>query len=150
MTSLNSKIEELIEHEVKKQVQSALSNYADMISKSYKIPLSLLLRDIPSISSKDSTSIDVSANICLGIRSGNKRCKMNGKYEGYCRHHFIQKQKTQPVQIVQGVIKHTHGFPPMYLEGCPACIQVKVKEPIPTSVEPKKSLIDFKLIFNNE
>jgi hypothetical protein len=135
MASLTDKIEELIEQEVKKQVQEALSNYADMISKSYKIPLSLLLRDIPNVVPREA---DVTSTTCLGLRAGNKRCKMNGKYEGYCRHHFVQKQKTQPIMITQGEIKHTHGFPPMYQEGCPACA--------PRPIEPKKPLIDFKLV----
>jgi hypothetical protein len=139
--SLAEQIEDLVDQEVNKRVQEALSNYADMISKSYKIPLSLLLRDIPNIKS-NMPSVDISATTCLGLRSGNKRCKMNGKYEGYCRHHFTQKQKAQPIKIIQGEIKHNHGFPPMYQEGCPACVQ---KAP-----EPKKPLIDFKLIFNNE
>ena len=142
MSSLTEKIEDLIEQEVNKQVQEALSNYADMISKSYKIPLSLLLRDIPNVKPRDQTTCDVSAGTCLGLRSGNKRCKMNGKYEGYCRHHFTQKQKIQPVQITQGEVRHNHGFPPMYQDGCPACVQKQV-----VTVEPKKPLIDFKLIF---
>ena len=135
MASLTDKIEELIEQEVKKQVQEALSNYADMISKSYKIPLSLLLRDIPNVVPREA---DVTSTTCLGLRAGNKRCKMNGKYEGYCRHHFVQKQKTQPIMITQGEVRHTHGFPPMYQEGCPACA--------PRPIEPKKPLIDFKLV----
>ena len=135
--SLSERIEDLIEQEVKKQVQEALSNYADMISKSYKIPLSLLLRDIPNVVPRDTPSAE-SSTACLGLRSGNKRCKMNGKYEGYCRHHFTQKQKTQPVAITQGEVRHNHGFPPMYQEGCPACA--------PRPVEPKKPLIDFKLV----
>ena len=49
MTSLSEKIEDLIEHEVKKQVQEALSNYADMISKSYKviyIPILIKFQDL--------------------------------------------------------------------------------------------------------
>jgi hypothetical protein len=139
MASLGEKIEELIEQEVKKQVQEALSNYADMISKSYKIPLSLLLRDIPNVVPRESPTCEVLPTTCLGLRSGNKRCKMNGKYDGYCRHHFTQKQKIQPVQIPQGEVRHTHGFPPMYQEGCPACVH--------TPAEPKKPLIDFKLVF---
>jgi hypothetical protein len=137
MTTLCEKIEELIELEVKKQVQEALSNYADMISKSYKIPLSLLLRDIPTIKPIE-LDAPSSSTTCLGLRTGNKRCKMNGKYDGYCRHHFTQKQKTQPIKIVHGEVSHTHGFPPMYQEGCPACVK---------PVEIKKPLIDFKLAF---
>jgi len=138
--SLSERIEDLIEQEVKKQVQEALSNYADMISKSYKIPLSLLLRDIPNALVTDTPRGDISSTACLGLRAGNKRCKMNGKYEGYCRHHFTQKQKIQPVKITQGEVQHNHGFPPMYKEGCPAC------DNKPVSVEPRKPLIDFKLI----
>ena len=133
--SLAERIEELIEQEVKARVHEALSNYADMISKSYKIPLSLLLRDIPNIKIAD--PITENHQTCLGLRSGNKRCKMAGKYEGYCRHHFSQKQKTQPITIVQGEVRHTHGFPPMYQEGCPACTN--------RTLEPKKLLIDFGL-----
>jgi hypothetical protein len=134
--SLAEKIEDLIEEEVKKRVQEALSNYADMISKSYKIPLSLLLRDIPNVTPIELPNSSLTTT-CLGLRAGNKRCKMNGKYEGYCRHHFTQKQKIQPVKIITGEVRHTHGFPPMYQEGCPACTKIPQ--------EPKKPLIDFKL-----
>ena len=140
--SLAEQIENLVDQEVNKRVQEALSNYADMISKSYKIPLSLLLRDIPNVVPRETPSSDTSSSTCLGLRAGNKRCKMNGKYEGYCRHHFTQKQKTQPVKITHGEVQHNHGFPPMYKEGCPACGDQK-----PVSTEPKKPLIDFKLIF---
>ena len=139
MSSLTEKIEDLIEQEVNKRVQEALSNYADMISKSYKIPLSLLLRDIPNVQPREVSEV-ISSTTCLGLRTGNKRCKMNGKYDGYCRHHFVQKQKSQPIKIVQGEVRHNHGFPPMHQEGCPACEQQK-------TTEPKKPLIDFKLIF---
>jgi hypothetical protein len=143
MSSLGERIEELIEQEVAKQVQAALSNYADMISKSYKIPLSLLLRDLPKVETVAvSVGQDAGITPCLGLRSGNRRCKMNGKYDGYCRHHLIQKQKSQPVKIQSNEVRHTHGFPPFHQDGCPACDQ---KPP-----EPKKQLIDFTLVFNNE
>jgi hypothetical protein len=145
-SALADKIKDFIDEEVNKQVQNALSNYAEMISKSYKIPLSLLLRDIPSVSAlPSSTKADGGSQVttCLGLRAGNKRCKMNGKYEGYCRHHFKQKEKAQPIKIIQGEVRHNHGFPPMYQEGCPACSTTNVKK----SVEPKKPLIDFKLAF---
>jgi hypothetical protein len=135
--SLSQQIEDLIEQEVSRRVNEALSKYADMISKSYKIPLSLLLRDIPEGVSEISTT-----TTCLGVRAGNKRCKMNGKYEGYCRHHFMQHQKTQPVKIHHGEVQHTHGIPPLFQDGCPACI---AKAP-PKQEVARKPLIDFKLV----
>lgn len=97
--SISDQITDLINQEVQKKVQEALSNYADVISKSYKIPLNLLLRDIPKNITTDINTVD--NNLCIGIRKGNIRCKMTGKYEGYCRHHFIQKRKIEPILILQ-------------------------------------------------
>jgi hypothetical protein len=125
--SLSQQIEDLIEQEVSRRVNESLSKYADMISKSYKIPLSLLLRDIPEGVS------DISSTTCLGLRAGNKRCKMNGKYDGYCRHHFMHHQKTQPIKI--GPAPDSGPGP----EPCPS--------PTPKPPESaRKQLIDFKLV----
>jgi hypothetical protein len=137
--SLSQQIEDLIEQEVSRRVNEALSKYADMISKSYKIPLSLLLRDIPEGVS------EISSTTCLGLRAGNKRCKMSGKYDGYCRHHFMQHQKTQPVKIHHGEVQHTHGIPPLFQDGCPACVCKPVEVVAPVDVT-RKQLIDFKLV----
>ena len=130
--SISDQIADLINQEVQKKVQEALSTFAETISKSYKIPLNLLLRDIPNSSS--TTTI-----YCLGIKAGGIRCKMQGKYEGYCRHHFMQKSKFQPTKIIQEKKNiHTHGIPPLYQEGCGAC-----QPPVVKLVPKKRPLIDY-------
>ena len=148
--SLMEQIQALINQEVQKQVNDMLTAYAENISKSYKIPLALLLRDIPVSGEKNSSSPSAGPNMCLGLKKGNARCKMSGKYEGYCRHHYGQKQKSQPVKILN-TVKHNHGIPPFFQDNCPACcpggIPKKPPEPI---VAPKKSLIDCSLILSNE
>jgi hypothetical protein len=144
--SLMEQIQALINQEVQKQVNDMLTAYAENISKSYKIPLALLLRDIPVSGEKNSSSpCSGPGNMCLGLKKGNVRCKMSGKYEGYCRHHYSQKQKLQPVKILN-TVQHNHGIPPLYQENCPAC-KASAAPPV---VPVKKSLIDFSLVLGNE
>ena len=127
---------DLINDEVQKKVQEALSNYAESISKSYKIPLNLLLRDMPTNS--DTPIMDM---CCLGVKKGGIRCKMQGKYEGYCRHHFMQKEKIKPIKISQSF--HNHGIPPLYRDDCPACATAAQAGPS----QPKRPLIDYSATF---
>jgi len=158
--SLMEQIQALINQEVQKQVNDMLTAYAENISKSYKIPLALLLRDIPVSGEKNSSGQGqghgpcAGPNMCLGLKKGNIRCKMSGKYEGYCRHHYSQKQKLQPVKILN-TVQHNHGIPPFFQENCPACCSVPKKPPDTTITTlpkppPKKSLIDCSLILSNE
>ena len=126
---------DLINEEVQKKVQEALSNYAESISKSYKIPLNLLLRDMPT-----NSDVPIVEMGCLGIKKGGIRCKMQGKYEGYCRHHFMQKEKIKPIKISQSQEQlHNHGIPPLYRDDCSACVA--------GPSQPKRPLIDYSATF---
>lgn len=129
--SLSEQITKLIEADADKRVLEALTRYAETIATVHRIPLSLLLRDLPSVKPGE--------GICMGIyvtgKNKGARCNKIGKYEGYCMFHMDQRKKFQPVQIVQEGPKHNHGVPPLYKEDCPACCQ---------SCAPKKKLvIDF-------
>ena len=129
---------DLINDEVQKKVQEALSNYAESISKSYKIPLNLLLRDMPT----NSDAAPIVDMCCLGVKKGGIRCKMQGKYEGYCRHHFMQKEKIKPIKISQSQeLFHNHGIPPLHRDDCPACAQAGPSQP------KRRPVIDYSATF---
>ena len=48
--SLNEKIADLLEEELKLRMDLLLTEYAETISKKYQISLQLLLKDIPCVS----------------------------------------------------------------------------------------------------
>jgi len=131
-------IKKIIDDEINLKVSSALTKFAEKISLSHKIPLSLLLRDIP-------TTSDIAENVtCLGLLAKGTRCSRRGVCEGYCKMHLHQKKDTQPIQIVQSGPQHNHGIPPFFKEDCPACCACR-----PPQVS-KKPLIDFGSILRNE
>ena len=128
----------LIDTEVEKRVSGALSKFAQRISASHKIPLPLLLRDLPTtIETFDTTT-------CLGVTDKGARCTRKGKCDGYCKIHIHQKKEVQPVHIVQGPLQHNHGVPPFYKHDCPACAANKPPSSVP------KPLIDCSLFKSNE
>jgi len=127
----------LIDEEVEKRVSGALSKFAERVSLSHRIPLSLLLRDLPT------TIETVDPIACLGVTAKGKRCPSSGKYGGYCKKHLDQKKDNQPVQIVQsGGLQHNHGVPPFFKHDCPACSANRPQQ--------SKPLIDFNLFKSNE
>jgi len=138
-SQISEQVIKLIDAEIDKRVSGALSKFAERISLSHRIPLALLLRDLPS------TIEIVDTCSCLGVTDKNVRCTRKGKFEGYCKIHLHQKQKNQPIQIVQGPLQHNHGVPPFYKPDCPACMNRGcISSPI------TKPLIDCSLFKNNE
>ena len=116
MVTLSQQIDKLIDVEIDKRVQEALTRYAETIATVHRIPLSLLLRDLPSVRP--------GTGICIGTTKDGKgpRCTRIGKYEGYCMLHYEQRKKFQPIQLVQDCgLKHNHGVPPLFRDDCPAC-----------------------------
>ena len=138
-SQIADQVTKLIETEVDKRVSGALSKFAERISLSHRIPLALLLRDLP-------TTIEmVDTCSCMGVTDKGVRCTRKGKIEGYCKIHLHQKKQNQPVQIVQGTLQHNHGVPPFYKHDCPACMNK------PTLIKSaSKPLIDCSLFMNNE
>ena len=135
MSDINNQITQLITQEVERRVTETLSIYADIISKNYKIPLSLLLRDMP-IQNANSTLNLNSLTFCIGFKKNKSRCTLHAKYEGYCMRHFAQHQQSQPIKIARVEVKPIEKSPDI----CPVIIE----EP---TVVKKKPLIEFKLVF---
>lgn len=135
---LADQLVKIIDAEVEKRVSGALSKFAQRISASHRIPLPLLLRDLPT------TIETVDTRSCLGVTDKGARCTRKGKCEGYCKIHLHQKKEVQPVQIVQGPLQHNHGVPPFYKHDCPACAANRAPSPAP------KLLIDCNLFRSNE
>jgi hypothetical protein len=134
---LAEQITRLIDAEVEKRVSGALSKFAERVSLSHKIPLPLLLRDLPT------TIETVDTMACMGVTDKGARCTRKGKMDGFCKIHFHQKKDNQPVQIVQSVgLQHNHGVPPFYKHDCPACSASRSQQ--------SKPLIDFNLFKSNE
>lgn len=138
----------LVDEEVKKQVNQKITKYIDYVSKKYDISLNLLLRDLGNIDNlqiPESPSRSSMDGQCMGVRSGNTRCKLKGRFGGYCRWHQDQKKSiSRPTSghdlsniVCKPVVEHTHTLPPLYMKGCPACDGMK-KQP-----STEKLLIDM-------
>ena len=117
----------IFEDEVEKKVNEKLNKYIEHVSKTYDISMKLLLRDLQNID--DLTTINSKGSKpggkpgqCLGINSNSKRCKFQGKIDGYCSRHVDQKPRhSVPVKTTEPVIEHNHTIPPMFSKDCPAC-----------------------------
>jgi NAD-dependent dihydropyrimidine dehydrogenase PreA subunit len=137
MTTLAEQIASLVEKEVERKISEALTEFANRIALSHRIPLSLLLRDMPS---QPTTLVsNVTINTCRGVTAKGSRCTRNGICEGYCKMHLHQKQKVQPVKISS---THNHGIPPLFRADCPACAAGAISA-------PKKPLIDCSVFLRN-
>lgn len=133
----------LLDQEVKKQVNIKITKYVEYVSKRYDISLRLLLQDLESIDDLvvESDASSGSPGQCMGMRTGNNRCKLKGRFGGYCRWH--QDQKKRPTVVVcekpsedeDKPLEHNHTIPPLFSINCPACQR--------SSSKPKKLLIDM-------
>ena len=90
--------DELIEvrNEYMNKAQSIHKSYSDylrMISDDYHIPYKILVRNAPM---EDD-------NICKGMKKGNIRCNLKGKYDGYCKHHHSQMTRKHTIELVDDV-----------------------------------------------
>ena len=94
--ALMDQINTLVEAEVKSRVETMMHAYAKTISETCKISLPLLIRYMPTAIPEDNT-----LTFCIGVKRGNVRCTMVGKFEGYCRHHYAQKKQTAPIKIIE-------------------------------------------------
>lgn len=110
---MSSALSQIFEEEVEKRVNERLTQYVEKISKTHGISMELLLRDIPHISEN---------LMCRGVKKDGHRCTRRGKNNGYCDTHLVQKKSFEPVSVVRSCgPMHTHGFPPIFMKGCPAC-----------------------------
>ena len=82
--SLNEKIADLLEEELKLRMDLLLTEYAETISKKYQISLQLLLKDIPCVSV---------TSTCMGTKPDGSRCTFKGIHNGYCGKHQKQGEK---------------------------------------------------------
>ena len=73
--SLNEKISDLLEEELKLRMDLLLTEYAETISRKYQISLHLLLKDIPCVSV---------TSTCMGTKPDGSRCTFKGIHNGYC------------------------------------------------------------------
>ena len=119
-------INKLIEAEIEKQVQEKMTTFIEYFSRTYDVPMKVLLRDYQ----KAAGTPDIKSLQCLGVNSGNKkRCKMCAGPNGYCKKHLDQYRPPVRPTSTQSVtsVKHTHTIPPLFRSDCPACIKNKNK-----------------------
>ena len=123
-------IDELIEQEVNNRLESKLTKYLEYISKPYHISFSLLLKDMNKIS-EIKVSDESKKDQCMGVGSLGKRCKLKGKFGGYCRWHKKEERvkPPKPSYMCQPIVSHNHGIPPLFRADCPACQNNKTSEP---------------------
>lgn len=123
-------IEELIEQEVNNRLQTKLTKYLEYVSKTYDISFSLLLKDMNKID-EVKVSEESKNDQCMGVGSLGKRCKLKGRFGGYCRWHKKEERvKPPPIShVCQPIVTHNHGIPPLYKQDCPACQNNKTSQP---------------------
>lgn len=126
----------LIEQEISKQVNVKITKYIEYVSRRYDVSLKLLLQDLACIDNLPTVTEPVTDGQCIGMRSGNKRCKLRGQCGGYCRWHLDQKKKELAVFPCQPVVEHNHSIPPLFSATCPACQKT-------SSIPQKKLLIEM-------
>jgi len=145
---MSEQLVQLFEAEVDRRVNERITAFAKQVSDSYRIPISLLLRDAgnPNVSSQQSIST------CLGVKKNGQRCKFKATDGGYCKHHQEQKKKLHPIEV-KNIVEHNHSVPPLYQDGCPACA-LRTPKLTPSNSQtslttPKKSVIDFNLLVDS-
>ncbi len=145
---MSEQLVQLFEAEVDRRVNERITTFAKQVSESYRIPISLLLRDAgnPNLSGVPQM------NTCLGVKKNGQRCKFKATDGGYCKHHQEQKKKLHPIEV-KNVVEHNHSVPPLYQDGCPACA-LRTPRLTPSNYQaslgtPKKSVIDFNLLVDS-
>jgi len=145
---MSEQLLQLFEAEVERRVNEKITAFAKHVSESYRIPISLLLRDVGTM---DTTVVQPSLGTCLGVKANGQRCKFKPKDGGYCNHHQHQRKKISPI-AVKSVIEHNHSVPPLYQDGCPACVaraRMTQSNSQTSLITPKKSVIDFNLLVDS-
>lgn len=142
---MSEQLVQLFEAEVERRVNERITAFAKQVSESYRIPISLLLRDAGNPSLPGATP---QMNTCLGVKKNGHRCKFKATDGGYCRHHQEQKKKLHPIEV-KNVVEHNHSVPPLYQDGCPACALRTPSNSQANLGTPKKSVIDFNLLVDS-
>lgn len=130
---LSKAIENALEDEIETRVNERITKVLELISKNYKIKYSRLLSDVALMEQASSSSSSSCSNLCCGITKAGKRCQRAGKYDGYCKNHASQKPEIRVVttRSKSGTsppkVTHTHTLPPLFMKGCPACENAKIK-----------------------
>tara|TARA_R110000803_G_scaffold155131_4_gene219859 strand:- start:803 stop:1246 length:444 start_codon:yes stop_codon:yes gene_type:complete len=146
---MSEQLTQLFETEVERRVNERITAFAMQVSESYRIPISLLLRDAGNPNLSETAHL---VNTCLGVKKNGQRCKFKATDSGYCKHHQEQKKKLHPIEV-KNVVEHNHSVPPLYQDGCPACaLRTPRLTPSNSQVSlgtPKKSVIDFNLLVDS-
>jgi 23S rRNA pseudoU1915 N3-methylase RlmH len=118
--SFNEKLLKLIDEELDEKLNSAINEYAKIISEKHGIYLKDLLKDIPE---------SYSNTFCKGTKNNGERCGFKASENGYCKHHKLQGERICQ-RIFATTSNHNHGPETMFVIGCPGC-------------QNKKELIDL-------
>ena len=128
---MEAQIAKMIEDEVERRLQEKLTKVLEHISKTYDVSMKQLL--------KDTSTLKVADNTCLGLTSKKQRCRLKQHEHGYCRIHQNQRPVQRPMQHTSSVsdmssVKSQHNHPGSILwqDGCPGC---RKKPPRPLMIE---------------
>lgn len=89
-------INKLIEQEIERQVQSKLNKFIEVVSKTYGIPMNVLLRDMKGMSEEKSPVCQQ----CMGSTAAGKRCKFFATANGYCKKHHNQYKPPRVIAAI--------------------------------------------------
>ena len=97
---MSEQLVELFEAEVEKRVNEKITAFAKQIAESYKLPISLLLRDASVITPDIEPDKKSGETSCLGVKANGQRCKFKAREGGYCNHHQNQRKKLSPIKVL--------------------------------------------------
>ena len=122
---LSAVIEKALEDEINREVNERITKVLEMISNTYNIKYARLLKDYASMETTQST--------CCGMTKAGKRCQRSAKIDGFCKAHLSQKPDVRVTRSATASassppkIVHTHTIPPLFMNGCPACENIRSK-----------------------
>ena len=128
---MEAQIAKLIEEEVERRLQEKLTKVLEHISKTYDVSMKQLL--------KDTSTLKVTDNTCMGLTSKKQRCRLKQHEHGFCKHHQSQRPIQRSMQHTSSVSdmttvksQHNHAGNILWQDGCPGC---RKKPPRPLMID---------------
>jgi len=114
---MESRIIQMINEEVERQVALKIKAVLEHVSKTYDVSIKQLLKDASTLTADNS--------MCMGLTAKGKSCNRRAckkSNNGFCHQH--QNQKPNVIRTVSTpVAKNQHNHDPgmFFVQGCPGC-----------------------------
>jgi hypothetical protein len=121
LENITKQIRPIIQDEFERHENAHRHTLFEFQSKKYDIPFSRLVTDWRNL--QHNVIVD---NRCHAMNGKGKICKNKSRLNGYCHLHASQyKPPTSQEVTATHAVQHNHTLPPLWKDGCPACILQK-------------------------